>query len=143
MQPPVAYHEDAVLRSLEELDRAPPLSVVEMIDLFVGASDEPHDSLSRPEFTQPLSPPPSVLLSEAEHVDEPTGNPCIMVDGEESPEGDERPYPSPSPTPSEHGSNTSQLQLHTSQVMHTTINNETQLPSPESSVSSESLSDSR
>ena len=121
MQPLGADRED---QPLEELDRAPLSSGVDIGGPLGGPGDEltsspPQMELSLPSSTQPVMPP------QVELVDDAAAN-TSEINGEQPPDVALRQYASPSPTPSEHGS--------ASKVTNTTANDDTRPPSPLSSV---------
>ena len=140
-QSPGADREDVARQLLEEPDRAPLSSIVEIGGPPSGPGDELHSSPLQTESSLSSSPQPP-MPPRVEHVDEVAENPSV-IDGEEPPDVGVRQYASSSPTPSEHGSDASRLQLHASKVTDTATNNDTRPPSPVSSVSAEPFSNPR
>ena len=137
-----ADREDVAPQLLEEPDRAPLSSIVEIGGPPSGPGDELHSSPLQTESSLSSSPqlsmPPQVEL-----LNEVTGNPSV-IDGLEPPDVGLRQYASPSPTPSEHGSDASRLHLQASTVTDAAAtDNDTRPPYPVSSVSAGSFSNPR
>ncbi|KAG6379708.1 hypothetical protein JVT61DRAFT_10237 [Boletus reticuloceps] len=122
--------EDTMRQQLEEFEHAPLSSVAEIGGPLGGPGGEPQSTPLQTESSLSLSPQPPMPPQVKYVDDEGTGNPSI-INGEEA---------SPSPTPSEHGSDTSRLQIPASKVTITATNNDTRPPSPASSDSGRSFS---
>ncbi|KAG9311707.1 hypothetical protein JVU11DRAFT_7945 [Chiua virens] len=134
---PLREDQNAAGLPSEQPDFVPPPPVMQSIVPLGGPCDG-DNSPSRTRTSLFLSPQPP-MPAQIEHISEP-GEACV-ISGEQPLDRldvDVRHYASPSPTPSEHGSDVSRMQVHTTGITNAAINNDIRASSSVSTVSADS-----